>query len=120
MTSARQREVARKVVLAWLDGHRWYRAQRNGERVTLVSLQRAGVLERRVWRGAGTSAPAHEYRPSNALLTELARTSGQSPVAEMSPVDAASQEVAVSIDKAKRAADLLQQTLLDPPGKAPR
>lgn len=97
MTSERQREVARKVVLAWLDGHRWYRAKRNGERVTLVSLQRAGTLERRVWRGAGSSAPAHEYRPSNILLTELARLSGQSPVAAMSPVDVPSQEIAVFI-----------------------
>ena len=43
---------------------------------------------RRVWRGAGSSAPAHEYRPSVTLLTELARVSGQSPVAAMSPVNA--------------------------------
>lgn len=97
MTSERQREVARKVVLAWLDGHRWYRAQRNGERVTLVSLQRAGILVRRIWRGAGSSAPAHKYRPSNILLTELARVSGQSPVAVMSPVDATSQKIAIFI-----------------------
>jgi hypothetical protein len=46
----------------------------------LVSLQRAGTLKRRVC-GAGFSAPAHEYRPSNILLTELARLSVQSPVA---------------------------------------
>jgi len=36
------------------------------------------------------------------LALELARASGESPVAEMSPVDAASQEVAVFLrDKAR-------------------
>lgn len=89
----RQQEVAQKVMNAWVKERRWYRAARNGERVTLVSLQRAGVLSRRIWRGAGTSAPAHEYRPSNDLLCELARSSGASPVADMSPVNIELQEL---------------------------
>ncbi len=45
----------------------WYRARSNGERVTLASLWRAGVLDRRAWRGAGVSA-AHEYRVARAVI----------------------------------------------------
>ena len=41
----------------------WYRAARSGERVTLASLHRAGVLKRRAWRGKeGERDAAHEYR----------------------------------------------------------
>lgn len=86
MPSERQREVAAKVLAAWQAGHRWYRARGSGERVTLVSLQRAGVLVRRVWRGGPRSA-AHEYRPSNAFLLEVARASGVSESAQLLPVE---------------------------------
>ena len=41
----------------------WYRASRSGERVTLASLYRAGVLKRRAWRGnEGEADAAHEYQ----------------------------------------------------------
>ena len=41
----------------------WYRAARSGERVTLASLYRAGVLRRRAWRGnEGEADAAYEYR----------------------------------------------------------
>jgi hypothetical protein len=88
----RQREVTARVIQEWQSGHRWYRAAGSGERVTLASLHRAGVLHRRVWRGVeGESNAAHEYRPSNDLLTELARASGVSQVAEAMPEHAASR-----------------------------
>jgi hypothetical protein len=66
-----QRHVFRKVA----DVHRqglWYRAEGNGERVTLASLFRAGLLARRAWRGIeGTSDAAHEYRLSIVIDHEL-------------------------------------------------
>lgn len=41
----------------------WYRAASSGERVTLASLYRAGVLMRRAWRGnEGEADAAYEYR----------------------------------------------------------
>ena len=41
----------------------WYRAASNGERVTLASLYRAGVLKRRAWRGnEGEANAAYEYQ----------------------------------------------------------
>ena len=41
----------------------WYRAAHSGERVTLASLYRAGVLTRRAWRGnEGEADAAYEYR----------------------------------------------------------
>ncbi len=58
-----QRECALRVARAAAGGG-WYRAATNGERVTLASLYRAGVLERRAWRGKeGEADAAHEYRP---------------------------------------------------------
>lgn len=43
----------------------WYRAAGNGQRVTLASLFRAGMLSRRAWRGKeGEPDAAHEYRLS--------------------------------------------------------
>lgn len=66
MTSL-QREVALKVHSAWRDERRWWRAEGNGQRVTLASLYRAGVLARRAWRGAdGDADAAYEYRPGDA------------------------------------------------------
>jgi hypothetical protein len=50
----------------------WFRARRNGERVTLASLWTRGLLDRRAWRGVeGDADAAHEYtirgmRPKNA------------------------------------------------------
>lgn len=88
----RQRAVTARVIARWRDGHRWYRAASSGERVTLASLYRVGALERRAWRGRGANA-AHEYRPSNDLITEIARASGQSPVADLMPVHDASAAV---------------------------
>lgn len=57
-----QRQVFNVVAGHHLRGH-WYRAAGSGERVTLASLYRAGVLERRAWRGTeGAADAAHEYR----------------------------------------------------------
>jgi hypothetical protein len=50
----------------------WYRAEGNGERVTLASLFRAGLLARRAWRGnEGEADAAHEYRLSTVVAHEL-------------------------------------------------
>lgn len=49
----------------------WYRAANHGERVTLASLYYRGLLERRVWRGAGTHSPAHEYRLTQRVYDAL-------------------------------------------------
>jgi hypothetical protein len=52
----------------------WYRAQRNGQRVTLASLYRKGLLQRRVWRESANSADnAHEYRCSDMFMEEWRR-----------------------------------------------
>lgn len=41
----------------------WYRAASSGERVTLASLYRHGVLKRRAWRGnEGAADAAYEYQ----------------------------------------------------------
>jgi hypothetical protein len=55
---------------------RWFRARRNGERVTLASLYRAGFLERRPRRGEdGGANTAYEYRPVARFISE-AREAG--------------------------------------------
>ena len=79
-----QLSVALEVIARWREGNH-YRAQRSGERVTLASLYHAGVLARRVWWGK-PPYEAHEYRPSNELLTELAREAGVGSTAELMPV----------------------------------
>lgn len=79
-----QLTVALKVIARWREGHH-YRAQRSGERVTLASLYRAKILARQVWRGK-PPYEAHEYRPSNEMLTELAREAGVGSTAELMPV----------------------------------
>lgn len=67
--SDRQRTVAAAVARA-MPG--WYRAQGNGERATLASLWRAGVLERRTWRGIeGEADAAHEYRLAGRLIAAI-------------------------------------------------
>lgn len=59
----------------------WYRAAHSGERVTLASLYRAGVLQRRTWRGSeGEANAAYEYR-----LTELAEQVLQQALREGAP-----------------------------------
>ena len=60
----------------------WYRAASSGERVTLASLYRAGVLKRRAWRGhEGEADAAYEYqltRETDQILREtLTAGSGQ-------------------------------------------
>lgn len=58
----RQRHVLRKVRSHARTSAGWYRAAGNGERVTLASLFRRGLLIRRSWRGIeGAPDAAHEY-----------------------------------------------------------
>jgi hypothetical protein len=88
-----QREVTRKVIESWRR-LKHYRAARNGERVTLASLYRTGVLVRRCWRGRdGEADAAYEYRPSNDLLVELGRTTDDSSTADLMPVVPACKDV---------------------------
>jgi hypothetical protein len=61
----------------------WYRAASSGERVTLASLYRAGVLRRRVWRGnEGEADAAYGYQltpeAEQALRQALSSTTTQS------------------------------------------
>ncbi len=59
----------------------WYRAAHSGERVTLASLYRAGVLRRRAWRGSeGEANAAYEYR-----LMEMAEQALQQALREGAP-----------------------------------
>jgi len=73
---AKLSQLQRQVLGAVVAQHRrglWYRAASSGERVTLASLFRAGVLARRAWRGKeGEADAAHEYRLSEALREALA------------------------------------------------
>jgi hypothetical protein len=72
--TAIQRQVFAAVVRATrVDPATWCRARDKGERVTLASLWRQGLLDRRAWRGAeGEVGAAHEYRASKAVLDALA------------------------------------------------
>jgi hypothetical protein len=55
----------------------WHRAIGSGERVTLASLWRRGLIERRAWRGVeGQADAAHEYRASAAVREEVTRIVG--------------------------------------------
>lgn len=63
MTS-RQRIVLADVRHCYKYARQWYRARTSGERVTLASLWRAGVLDRRPHRGReGEPNAAYEYAP---------------------------------------------------------
>lgn len=74
MTS-RMAQVARTVARHCAATGGWYRAAGNGERVSLAALWRAGVLERRAWRGVeGEADAAHEYRPVAAIRGAGTRT----------------------------------------------
>lgn len=71
----RQRQILRAIRRAHPA---WYRAgaagigHARGEAVTLASLFRAGVLERRAWRGQeGEADAAHKYRLSAMARREL-------------------------------------------------
>jgi hypothetical protein len=64
-----QAVTVRRVIAAWPA---WYRAHSNGERVTLASLYRAKVLQRRAWRGVeGDADAAHEYRLTDRFARML-------------------------------------------------
>lgn len=67
------------VVTAHHRRGQWYRASRSGERVTLASLFRSGVLTRRAWRGkAGEADAAYEYQlaPRAAQIAQQTLGSG--------------------------------------------
>ena len=72
--SDRQRETLVSVAGATLRGE-WFRARGSGERVTLASLYRYGLLERRAWRGGGMNK-AHEYRVIDVVVQELRVVAG--------------------------------------------
>jgi hypothetical protein len=73
-----QRYVLGKVSAQHLRGG-WYRAQGNGERVTLASLYRSGVLARRAWRGnEGEADAAYEYRLTPEVDQVLRQTLARS------------------------------------------
>lgn len=61
----------RQQVALAADGD-WRRARASGERVTLASPYRKGLLERRAWYGGGGANAAYEYRAS-ALALEIWR-----------------------------------------------
>lgn len=63
-----QRHVMLVVGRATVAGA-WYRAASSGQRVTLASLYRAGLLKRRAWRGVeGEPDAAHEYQLSDKMI----------------------------------------------------
>ncbi len=65
-----QRETILDVTRAHRAGQ-WYRASGNGQRVSLASLFRHGVLERRVWRVGAQANSAHEYQLGEDLRLAL-------------------------------------------------
>ena len=70
MMTELQCEVLVKVRDASREGH-WFRAEGNGQRVTLASLYRRGLLERRAWRGKeGAADAANEYRITGARFSK--------------------------------------------------
>ena len=83
-----QRVTTLEVMRATLKGA-WYRAGDSkahgpaaGERVTLASLYRAGLLTRRAWRGVeGEPSAAHEYQATDKLV-EMARANGLAEIIE--------------------------------------
>jgi hypothetical protein len=71
-----QKDVFLKVVRKTV-AKGWYRAETSGERVTLVSLQRYGLLIRRVWRGnEGEANTAREYQAAPIVLETLGSSKG--------------------------------------------
>lgn len=56
-------DLQKETLVRVLASGGWYRASSSGERVTLASLYRKGILERRARRGAeGDANAAYEYR----------------------------------------------------------
>lgn len=54
------------------DPLQWFRAPSHGDRVTLASLYKHGLLQRRAWRGVeGSADAAHEYRLSSLVMEIL-------------------------------------------------
>jgi hypothetical protein len=81
----REREVLLIVVRGWVRAGTWHRAHGSGQRPTLASLYRKGLLSRRAWRGVdGEADAAHEYRPSVELIEAL-RNSPVAPAATSAP-----------------------------------
>jgi len=71
VVTERQKEVTLAVGRATMRGT-WYRAASSGQRVTLASLFRAGMLKRRAWRGVeGAADAAHEYQLSDKMIAAL-------------------------------------------------
>ncbi len=67
-----QLQVAVCVVRTWVGQRGWWRADGSGQRVTLASLYRWDLLERRARRGVeGAADAAYEYRPTQRLLEML-------------------------------------------------
>lgn len=63
MTFLQRRSLVRCLAVMHAGADSWYRAASSGERVTLASLYRKGLLVRRAWRGhAGEADAAYEYR----------------------------------------------------------
>jgi hypothetical protein len=76
--SAAELSQCQRLTLAWVacerTAGRWARARRPGERVTLASLYRLGLLERRAWRGVeGDAGAAHEYNFAAVVLEAFER-----------------------------------------------
>ena len=68
MLSALHHRVLAKALATTLVGA-WYRAFDRGEAVSLASLHRQGLLERRARRGQeGTADAAHEYRCASVVV----------------------------------------------------
>ena len=73
MLTERQKVVFVKVIKADRQGQP-YRAADNGERVTLASLHRHGLLDRVAWRGIeGERDAAYEYTPHAKVRAEVQR-----------------------------------------------
>ena len=64
-----QRDTLRYVVRETQSrDDKWARARGSGERVTLASLYRRGLLDRRAWRGNdGDADAAYEYQLSKRM-----------------------------------------------------
>lgn len=68
-----QRSVLAAVHRAHENGQ-WFRARTSGERVTLASLYRHGLLTRYAWRTGKSSADdAYEYKLSDTFVEEWKR-----------------------------------------------
>lgn len=66
-----QRAAVRDVWISHRKG-RWYRASGSGQRVTLASLSRPGILERRAYRGKeGEASAAFEYQLGDVMRTRM-------------------------------------------------